>query len=111
MKTFEVNKLNEKSDRGYCTQRQIKLKVGMVFEVTGDTGLNGVYTITDQKKVLCSLCPLSIKDPKYSLRFCGILKESRLGRRHVFCQKDLRSTAYGDNAFTIKKLDKILEEL
>ena len=111
MKTFEVKRLNDKSGRSCCTQRQIKLKVGMVFEITGDTDLNGVYTITEQKKVYCALCPLSLQDSKYALRFCGLLKESKLGCRHMFCQKDLRSVAYGDNAFTIKKLDNIMESL
>lgn len=111
MKTFEVKRFNGKSGRGCCTQRQIKLKVGMVFEITGDTELNGMYTITEQKKVQCDCCPLSFKDPNYSVRLCGLFKESRSGRRHIFCQNDLRSTAYGDNAFTIKRLDNIMDDL
>lgn len=111
MKTFEVKRLDGKSGRTVCTQKQIKLQVGMVFEINGDTNLNGMYTVTEQKKVLCSECPLSYQDHKYALRFCGLLKESKLGIRHRFCQKDLRRDAYGDNAFTIKKLDKILENL
>lgn len=111
MKTFEVERLREKSDTYRCTEKQIKLKVGMVFEIAGDEELSGTYIITEQKKVNCSQCPLASPVPRYSFHVCRLLKASKSGCLHQFCKKDLRSSTYGDNAFTIKKLDTIMEGL
>lgn len=111
MKKIEVKRLHDKPLRYCCDDRKIKLKVGTVFEIVGSDELAGVYTITDQKKVRCDKCPLAIYDPKYSFSSCGLLKNTKLGIKHMFCQKDLRSPAYTDNAFTIKKLDDIMEGL
>lgn len=111
MKTFEVERLRERSDKYRCTEKQIKLKVRMVFEIAGDAELSGTYIITEQKKVNCNRCPFAGLVPKYGLHVCSLLKVSKSGCLHQFCKKDLRGSAHGDNAFTIKKLDTIMEGL
>lgn len=111
MKTFEVERLSKKSDRYLCTEKRIKLKVGMVFEMTGDAELCGTYIITEQKKVNCNRCPFASLVPRYGLHVCRLFKVSKSGCLHQFCKKDLRGSAHGDNAFTIKKLDTIMEGL
>lgn len=111
MKTIEVEKFYSNPSRYYCDHRKIKLKVGMVFEIVGGDELNGVYTITDQKKVRCAQCPLAIHDFEISFRPCRLMKTTKQGISHRFCHKDLRRSPYTDNAFTIKKLDTIMENL
>lgn len=68
--------------------------------------------MTCQGKAICKDCPLSVPlkhMPSFS--GCGLLKVSKSGRGYKFCTKDLRGYAVEDNAFTIKKLDIIMEGL
>lgn len=112
MKTFEVAHKLKDSSVSVLKYTNTKLHSGMVFEMTGDEKLKGLYVVTGQKKVDCKDCPLSVPlryTPNFST--CGLLRVSRRGRAHKFCTKDLRGSAYGDNAFTIKKLDTIMEGL
>lgn len=112
MKTFEVSHKLKDASVAVLKYTNTKLHAGMVFEITGDEKLKGLYVVTGQKKVDCKDCPLSVP-LKHMPNFsgCGLFKVSKMGRAHKFCTKDLRGGAYGDNAFTIKKLDAIMEGL
>lgn len=112
MKTFEVAHKLQNKKVSVLKYTKTKLHTGMIFKITGDTKLKGIYVVTGQGKSPCNDCPLSVPIaymPSFSS--CGLLKPSKGGYNYNFCTKDLRGDAYDDNAFTIKKLDTILEDL
>ena len=112
MKTFEVSHKLKNKTVSVLKYTNTKLHTGMVFEITGDTKLNGMYIVTGQKKVNCINCPFSGPSEYMTGAItCGLLKPSKGGNNYRFCTKDMRGYPYEDNAFTIKKLDKILEDL
>lgn len=112
MKTFEVSHKLKNKMVSVLKYTNTKLHTGMVFEIIGDTKLNGMYIVTEQKKANCIDCPFSVPlNFTIGASTCGLLKASKGGYNYRFCTKDLRGLPYGDNTFTIKKLDKILEDL
>lgn len=113
MKTIRINEVDVKRGIADTDTRQVKLDVGMVFEITGYDNLNGRYVVTVQKRTTCEECPFSVPSSfnGHTFKKCGLLKRSRSGYVYPFCAKDLRSSPQGRNAFTINRLDDVLESI
>ena len=112
MKAFEVSHKIQNKMVSVLKYTKTKLHSGMIFKITGDTELKGIYVVTGQGKAPCKDCPLSVPNaymPSFST--CGLLKPSKGGYNYSFCTKDLRGHEIEDNAFTLKKLDTIMEDL